>query len=199
MERLRAVLARAGERRGTWLPYAVILVLLAGIWLWWEDPAGQLNMERGEKQVASISPPVFSAEKDRHSENLQGHQVYNAASARRCRPLNDLFAHTTGRAVAPAEQQVAMSLPDRSGGGPATGADKAISHEKVLHETIPQACGLIRSGDICLVVLRKDNNTKACAVGDTFGGYRLLYIGDDVAGLERDGIVTEILLQKGVR
>lgn len=156
------------------------MVFLTIIWFAWEGaPSGRQEIIRETENHGGSSSPVFSVpEQDEKGEKMAGTLVCSTANTRRKRPLPDLFAR---------------SLPKQ-------GAEKNIVPEPLpvipaagnTVSALPSAGGVMSSGTNRLVLLKNEKQARACGLGDEFDGWHIVYIGDGVVGLEKNGQVTEL-------
>jgi hypothetical protein len=165
-----------------WLPYVGLILILSMVWVVWDGP-DQGTSQAGPGQGAAVrtGPAV------RHSaDGAVGQVVYSGAASRRFRPLPDLFA----KAVS-----TKKPLPTSPGSAEAAKPGATVPVQPVAQPV--QVVGSITAEGSQLVILQQGNQTQACAVGDTFAGYRVAYISPVAVGVEQGGQITEIALQKG--
>ena len=173
--------ARLQENWRRWLPYAAIALFLGAVWFLWDDTTAHDQITGEMKHSQEAASPSFCAEKRGSSD---GRLVCSVSKNQRHKALPDLFAALPEKAALPA-----------AGTGAAPVEPKAARAAKA--RPVPTVAGYMEEGGRCLLLLSCQGQSAACAVGETFAGWRVAYINDAVAGLEQDGTVIEITLTKG--
>ena len=181
----KTIVAYGQQYRSTWIPYAVIAMLLAGVWFFWNDTTEQSQVT-GEMKHSQESPsPVFyGADTDGQEARL----VCAVGTVRRTKPLPDLFMQQQGL-PGKGDKTLRESNPARMG-KELTTQDK----QRQKMTSLPRGCGRIEEEGRTLIVLTDESKSAVCAVGETFNGWRLAYINDGIYGLEQAGIIREISL-----
>lgn len=172
----------AVHHRKTLLPYGIIFVVLAGIWVFWDEPETTTQTIRETKSTDSSSPVFSMPDADNTKET--GTRIQSTAGTIRHRPLPDLFAHTAAGKEEISAQRNTAAISN------AAGADKQASEIQRL----PNVLGTMQNGTLRFVVLQSGNTTKVCAAGESIDGYYVAYIGEWAVGLQKDGQIMEISL-----
>lgn len=174
----------------TWLPYGVILVCLTGIWFWWDGPASNQNVVIRETKNHQDSPsPSFLQKKTGPSLRNGGTCLYSLAGIRRTKPLADLFEPAAGRQTAGTEEKKDNELEKQNKQDKQIGKDRQTrSHP----DPVPQVCGTMEETGRRLILLTNGQKSQACAVGESFGSWQIVYISPGVAGLAKEGVIHEV-------
>lgn len=174
----------------TWLPYGVILVCLTGIWFWWDGPASKQNVViRETKNHHDSPPPSFLQKKTGPSSKNGGTCRYSLAGTRRTKPLADLFEPASGTTVAGTEEKKTNEPEKQKEQGEPNRKDMK-THSRPIQ--VPQVCGTMEEKGRRLILLSNGQKSQACAAGDSFDSWQIVYISPGVAGLAKEGVIHEV-------
>lgn len=174
----------------TWLPYGVILVCLTGIWFWWDGPASKQNVViRETKNHHDSPPPSFLQKKTGPSLKNVGTCRYSLAGTRRTKPLADLFEPASGTKVAGTEEKKTNAPEKQKEQGKQNRKD-VKTHSRPIQ--VPQVCGTMEEKGRRLILLSNGQKSQACAAGDSFDSWQIVYISPGVAGLSKEGVIHEV-------
>jgi hypothetical protein len=172
----------------TAIPYAVILIFLSGVWYFWNDTTEQDPVTREMKCSEERSSPLFYGNQE---QNANARLVCSVAGARRTKPLPDLFASTLG------PQETADTADKLAADKGLTTKQGPKNSKKNAAEAPPQLCGSIETDGRVMLILSAGGQTRTCAVGEAIAGWRVAYVNDGFAGLEKAGAIIEIAIQRG--
>lgn len=176
----------------TWLPYGAILLLLAGVWYGWETiPTQSQQTIRETKNHDDSSPPVFDArESDADIQSNGGTLICSTVTARRKKPLGDIFVSVLpkqGTAAEASQQDKMMDADDKKKNRAKTERQSGNSSLRV-----PMVCGTICTEQGRLVVLQSQQLTRVCQAGESFAGWYIAYINSQAIGLVHQGELIEM-------
>ena len=171
----------------TWLPYGVILVCLTGIWFWWDGPASKQNIViRETKNHHDSPPPSFLQKKTGPSLKNGGTCRYSLTGTRRTKPLADIFEHSAGTPAVGAEGKKEKG-PEKQ--EKQNRKDRQMPSQSIR---VPQVCGTMEEKGRRLILLSNGQKSQACAAGDSFDSWQIVYISPGVAGLSKEGVIHEV-------
>lgn len=184
----KIVAAYVSRYRSAWVPYVLIAVFLAGVWIFWNGTTKHDQITGEMKDSKESSSPLFHCEK---TGNEEARLVCGITKLQRTKPLPDLFAGT--ETVSP-DNPV---LPPISAQILFEEKKKEEKAKKQVVPVSPQLCGFIETEGRSVAILSAGGHSRSCAVGESIGGWRVAYINDGTVGLENNGIIIELSAMKG--
>ena len=157
--------------KNKFLPYGIILLVVGGIGIFYDDrSAGPI---KEEKLAEAASPPLCSAPKKEAGKQTEGTLVFSTAGTVRRKPLPDLFVTETDHESEQKKEPAGM-----------TGKAK---EELKKQPVLPLVKGRFVNEGAYLVILSSTADTRVCAIDEEFDGFRIVYISAISVILEKEG------------
>ena len=108
---------------------------------------------------------------------------YSLTGTRRTKPLADLFEPSAGTPAVGAEGKKEKG-PEKQ-----NRKDRQMPSQSIR---VPQVCGTMEEKGRRLILLSNGQKSQACAAGDSFDSWQIVYISPGVAGLSKEGVIHEV-------
>lgn len=102
------------------------------------------------------------------------------------KPLADLFEPSAGMQTAGTEEKREK--------GPEKQEKQNRKNMQMPSQPIrvPQVCGTMEEKGRRLILLSNGQKSQACAAGDSFDSWQIVYISPGMAGLSKEGVIHEV-------
>lgn len=111
---------------------------------------------------------------------------YSLTGTRRTKPLADLFEPSAGTPAVGAEGKKEKG-PEKQ--EKQNRKDRQMPLQSIR---VPQVCGTMEEKGRRLILLSNGQKSQACAAGDSFDSWQIVYISPGVAGLSKEGVIHEV-------
>ena len=149
--------------KNKFLPYGIILLVVGGIGIFYDDRSS-VPIKEEEKLAEASSPPLCSAPKKEEGKQTEGTLVFSTAGIARRKPLPDLFVTGTAHEIEQKKKPAGMT-------------------EKAKEELKKQPVLPLVKGRF----VNEGAYTRVCAVDEEFDGFRIVYISAISVILEKEG------------
>lgn len=162
--------------KNKFLPYGIILLVVGGIGVFYDDRSS-VPIKEEEKLAEASSPPLCSAPKKEAGKQTEGTLVFSTAGIARRKPLPDLFV--TGTAHESEQKKTPAGMTEK--------AKEELKKQPVL----PLVKGRFVNEGAYLVILSSTADTRVCAIDEEFDGFRIVLYPSSWKKREGNGELTD--------